>query len=398
MIGGGQLARMMAPEASELGVELRILAESPEVCAAAVVPTAPVGDYRDLDALRRFALGVDVVTFDHEHVPSEHLHALLAEGVNVQPGPEALIHAQDKIEMRRAVERLGLPNPAWAAVSSPEELIDFGERAGWPVVLKTPRGGYDGKGVMIVEHDDARGEAVAEWFAAARESGVDEGALLAEEKVPFSRELSALVARRPSGEARAWDVVESIQVDSVCDEIIAPAPGISPETAEAAREAALSIARELGVTGVMAAELFEVPGRGPGFVVNELAMRPHNSGHWTMDGSVTSQFEQHLRAVLDLPLGGTGRTAESTVMKNYLGGSNPDLFSAYPAAMAAHPDAKVHTYGKGVRPGRKVGHVNVTGPAAEVARLREEAAGAAGIIRDGAPQDAAEHPWNRSER
>lgn len=383
VVGGGQLARMMAPEAIALGIDLRILAESPEVCAAAVVPQAPVGDYTDLDALRRFALGVDVLTFDHEHVPGELLRSLVEEGVDVQPRPEALIHAQDKIEMRRAVDRLGLPNPRWAAVRSVEDLRAFGEESGWPVVLKTPRGGYDGKGVMVLDSAEDRGEEVAAWFARAAESGVDDGALLAEEKVPFSRELSALVARRPSGESRAWDVAESIQVDSVCDEVLVPAPGISPETERAAREAALRIAEELGVTGVMAAELFEVPGRGPGFLVNELAMRPHNSGHWTQDGSATSQFEQHLRAVLDLPLGSTERIGgTATVMKNFLGGSNQDLFSAYPTVMAEYPEAKIHAYGKGVRPGRKVGHVNATGPVEDLDRLRRVATGAADGIRD----------------
>ncbi len=382
VIGGGQLARMMAPVASELGIELRVLAESPEVCAAAVVPHSPVGDYTDLTALREFSRGVDVVTFDHEHVPTEHLRALLTDGVAVHPGPGALIHAQDKIAMRRAVDRLGLPNPRWAAVSSPAELHSFGEEAGWPVVLKTPRGGYDGKGVMLVEAHEVDSADVADWFRRAQDAGWTDGALLAEEKVEFSRELSALVARRPSGQIAAWEVAESIQVNSVCDEVIVPAPGLPEETAKAASDAARRIAEELDVTGVMAAELFETPGRGPGFLVNELAMRPHNSGHWTQDGSVTSQFEQHLRAVLDLPLGSTDRVAPVSVMKNFLGGSNPNLFAAYPSVMAEFPRAKIHTYGKSVREGRKVGHVNVTGSHDEVESLRRIARGAAEGIRD----------------
>lgn len=382
VIGGGQLARMMAPVASELGIELRVLAESPGACAAAVVPTSPVGDYTDLTTLRDFAEGVDVVTFDHEHVPTEHLRALLADGVSVHPGPNALIHAQDKIEMRRAVDRLGLPNPRWAAVTSPEELREFGKSAGWPVVLKTPRGGYDGKGVMLVESHEVDSDEVASWFQRAVDAGWNEAALLAEEKVDFSRELSALVARRPSGHIRAWDVAESIQVNSVCDEVIVPAPNLSEDISAAATDAAKRLADELGVTGVMAAELFETPGRGQGFLVNELAMRPHNSGHWTQDGSVTSQFEQHLRAVLDLPLGSTERVAPATVMKNFLGGSNPNLFAAYPSVMSEYPRAKIHTYGKSVRPDRKVGHVNVTGDIADVEELRAIARGAADGIRD----------------
>ncbi|KLU09181.1 MULTISPECIES: 5-(carboxyamino)imidazole ribonucleotide synthase [Kocuria] len=369
---------MMAPSATALGIELRVLAEGPDVSAVAAVPTAPVGDYTDLEALRRFAADVDVLTFDHEHVPTEHLHALLAEGVAVRPGPDALVHAQDKLRMREAVQRLGLPNPRWAAVADADELVAFGEEAGWPVVLKTPRGGYDGKGVMVLDTAaDARGEEPAQWFART------DGPLLAEEKVPFSRELSALVARTPSGEVRAWPVVESIQVAGVCDEVLAPAPDLQPAVAAAAAHAALTLATELGVTGVLAVELFESPGRGPGFLVNELAMRPHNSGHWTMDGSVTSQFEQHLRAVLDLPLGETGLIGGSAVMKNYLGGANQDLFGAYRDAMSAEPRAKIHNYGKAVRPGRKIGHVNITGAADEIPELRRRASRAAAVLRDG---------------
>ncbi|MFJ3957643.1 5-(carboxyamino)imidazole ribonucleotide synthase [Arthrobacter sp. NPDC090010] len=377
VIGGGQLARMMAPEAVELGIELRVLAEGPEVSAVAAVKTTPVGDYRDLDALREFARDVDVLTFDHEHVPTEHLRALIAEGVNVQPGPDALVHAQDKLVMRTAVDRLGLPNPEWASVGSVEDLLDFGSRIGWPVVLKTPRGGYDGKGVRIVDGpEDAA--ACADWFASM-------SPLLAEAKVNFTRELSVLVARTPGGEERVWPVAHTIQVDGVCDEVIVPAPSLDPAVAQAAEAAALRIAAELGVTGVMAAELFETPGQGEGFLINELAMRPHNTGHWTQDGSVTSQFEQHLRAVLDLPLGATGVLGGVAVMRNFLGGANQDIYSAMPAALAAVPGAKVHNYGKSVRPGRKIGHVNVVSQnAADAELLREQAGRVASILRDGA--------------
>jgi 5-(carboxyamino)imidazole ribonucleotide synthase len=366
---------MMAPSAVALGFELRVLAESSDVSAVKAVSQAPVGDYRDLSTLRAFAEGLDVMTFDHEHVPTKHLHTLIEEGVNVQPHPGALIYAQDKLRMREAVERLGLPNPDWAAVSTVGELVAFGDKTGWPVVLKTPRGGYDGKGVRVID-DAAAAAAAADWFTGTP--------LLAEDKVEFSRELSALVARRPSGEAKAWPVVHTIQVQGVCDEVIAPAQELPAEVAAAAQQAALRLAEELGVTGVMAAELFETPGTGEGFVVNELAMRPHNTGHWTMDGCVTSQFEQHLRAVLDLPLGDTGVLGGAVVMKNYLGGANTDLFSAYPQALAAEPGVKLHGYGKSVRPGRKIGHVNVVGAAADIPDLRRRADRVASIIRDGA--------------
>ena len=304
---------------------------------------APVGDYTDLDHLLEFSRGLDVLTFDHEHVPTEHLRSLQRAGVNVHPGPDALVNAQDKLVMRAAIDRLELPNPRWAAVDDVAGLVAFGEDIGWPVVLKTPRGGYDGKGVRIVD-SAAEAADTAEWFAAM-------SPLLAEAKVDFSRELSALVARTPDGESRAWPVVHTIQVDGVCDEVIAPALDIPLEVAAAAESAALRIASELGVTGVMAVELFETPGVGAGFLINELAMRPHNTGHWTQDGSVTSQFEQHLRAVLNLPLGATDLLGPVVVMKNFLGGENQNLFSAYPRS----PRERTSREGPLLRQGRPTG-------------------------------------------
>ncbi|WP_113717103.1 5-(carboxyamino)imidazole ribonucleotide synthase [Arthrobacter dokdonensis] len=376
VVGGGQLARMMAPAAVALGFHLHVLAEAADVSAVDAVAQAPVGDYLDLDTLREFARGLDVLTFDHEHVPNGHLQVLIKEGVNVQPRPEALINAQDKLVMRAAIERLGLPNPAWAAVASVEEITAFGEATGWPVVLKMPRGGYDGKGVAFLRTASDAAD-FGGWFDAM-------SPLLVEEAVDFSRELSALVARTPSGAALAWPVAESIQVAGVCDEVIAPAPGLPADVEAAAEAAALTIAAELGVTGVMAAELFETPGRAPGYLINELAMRPHNTGHWTMDGAVTGQFEQHLRAVLDLPLGATAALGDIVAMKNILGGDNEDLFSAYAQALAAEPTVKVHSYGKSVRPGRKVGHVTVIGGKGDdVAAVRARATTVANIIRDG---------------
>jgi len=367
---------MMAPAATALGFELRVLAEGDDVSAVSAVSSSPVGDYKDLQTLLDFAEGLDVMTFDHEHVPTAHLRALQDAGVNVQPGPDALVNAQDKLVMRAAIDRLELPNPAWASVPDVAALVSFGDETGWPVVLKMPRGGYDGKGVRVVASaEEAAG--TAEWFAAM-------SPLLAEAKVEFTRELSALVARTPDGEARAWPVVHTIQVDGVCDEVIAPALDIPVEVAAAAEDAALRIAGELGVTGVLAVELFETPGTGAGFLINELAMRPHNTGHWTQDGSVTSQFEQHLRAVLNLPLGATDVLAPVVVMKNFLGGENEDLFSAFPLALASEPAAKVHCYGKSVRPGRKIGHVNLAGlSTADVDSVRRRATMVANIIRDG---------------
>lgn len=378
VVGGGQLARMLAPAAIELGIHLHVLAESEDVSATSAARYT-VGDYRDLDTLMRFAATVDVLTFDHEHVPTEHLRTLEDSGVAVRPGPEALQYAQDKLKMRGIADELGLPNPVWAAVDSVEALVSFGEEHGWPVVLKTPRGGYDGKGVRVVRTPEEAAETT-EWFE------LDFPALLVEQLVPFSRELSAQVARRPSGEVAIYPVAESLQTDSVCDVVTAPAPGLDPEVAAAAAEAASTLAERLGVVGMLAVELFETPGTGPGFLINELAMRPHNSGHWSMDGAVTGQFEQHLRAVLDLPLGSTQPLGAYTVMKNYLGGANQDLYSAFDRAMSEYPSAKIHAYGKSVRPGRKVGHINVIAATEQdLDQARAIAEGAASVIRDGVP-------------
>lgn len=371
---------MMAPAAAELDVELRLLAGSPTASAAQVIPRTTLGDYRSVDDVLAFCREVDVVTFDHEHVPAEVLSALQDAGKALHPGPHALRYAQDKLAMRRAVEELGLPNPRWAEVASVEELRRFGDDAGWPVVLKTPRGGYDGKGVRIIR-DAASAEEAADWFARAAAEDPAEGAagLLAEEKVPYTRELSAQVARSASGESVSYPVVESNQTDGVCDEVIAPAPHTSSGHLRAAERVALTIAERLDVTGMLAVELFEIAeedaqeavagrdARPPGVYVNELAMRPHNSGHWSMDGAVTGQFEQHLRAVLGLPLGAAealGGAGGHTVMKNLLGSRSghrdgADLHAAVPAAMRRSPHSKVHLYGKEQRPGRKVGHVNI---------------------------------------
>jgi 5-(carboxyamino)imidazole ribonucleotide synthase len=349
VIGGGQLARMLAEPAAAMGVPLRLLAEADGVSAAQVIPDHTVGDYRDLETLRSVVKGCSVVTFDHEHVPTEHLRTLASE-LAVRPGPDALVHAQDKAVMRERLGALGVPCPRNAVVSTPEDVAAFG----LPCVLKTTRGGYDGKGVWMV---DAAEQSV-EAFAAAERAGVQ---ILAEELVDFRRELSALVARSPSGQVAAWPVVESVQRDGVCNEVIAPAPGLDPALAVHAEQVAMRIAAELDVVGILAVELFETSdGR---ILVNELAMRPHNTGHWTQDGSVTSQFENHLRAVLDLPLGAPEARAPWTVMVNILGGATHTgrLYDGYPHALARDPRLKVHLYGKGLRPGRKVGHVNAYG-------------------------------------
>ncbi|MGJ5591216.1 5-(carboxyamino)imidazole ribonucleotide synthase [Micrococcus lylae] len=382
VIGGGQLARMMAGPAAELGVRFSVLAEAPDASAAQVAPHT-VGDHTDLEALRAFARTVDVITFDHEHVPTEHLRALEEEGVAVRPGPDALQYAQDKLAMRAAIEELGLPNPAWAPVSDVDEILAFGAEHGWPMILKTPRGGYDGKGVLRLDSaEDVRSSAADGTLGTWLGAGI--APLLAEEFVPFTRELSAQVARTPSGELKSYPVVDSVQTNGVCDLVTAPAQDLSDELADAAASAARAIAERLGVTGMLAVEMFQTGEGADGFQVNELAMRPHNSGHWSMDGAVTGQFEQHARAVLDLPLGDVSLHGEAVVMKNLLGGANEDLYAEVPHALGSFPEAKVHLYGKGVRPGRKLGHVNVVvRTAADLPHAVEAAEAAVARIRDG---------------
>jgi 5-(carboxyamino)imidazole ribonucleotide synthase len=361
VVGAGQLARMMIPPAIELGIELRVFAESRGESANLAVTAT--GDFLNAAELLHFARDVDVLTFDHEHVPQSVLAELTKAGVAVRPAPAALLNAQDKLAMRERLDSLGLPMPDWARITGEHDLESFLRAHGDRAVLKTSRGGYDGKGVRVVRSvADA-----ADWIAVGDD-------LLAEELVDFRRELAQLVARRPSGELALWPIVESIQRDGVCAEVLAPAPGSAGTISEVAAGIARSIATELEVTGVLAVELFETT--DDRLVINELAMRPHNTGHWSIDGSVTSQFEQHLRAVLDLPLGSTSASAPWSVMVNVLGGPSSGLLaSEYPIALADQPAVKFHNYGKQSRPGRKVGHVTATGDDLDdvVARARSAA-------------------------
>nr|WP_102142828.1 5-(carboxyamino)imidazole ribonucleotide synthase [Mycobacterium sp. QGD 101] len=368
MIGGGQLARMTHQAAIALGQTLRVQVAETDEPAAQVSPDIVLGSHTDLDDLRRAAEGATVLTFDHEHVPTALLEKLVAEGVNVAPPPQALVHAQDKLVMRRRLEAMGAPIPRYAAVESVDDVEEFVRRVDGPVVIKTVRGGYDGKGVMMAD-DLAQAREIAGRYLA------DGVAVLVEERVAMRRELAALVARSPFGQGAAWPVVETVQRDGICVLVLAPAPELPDELGSAAQELALRLASELGVIGVLAVELFEtVEG---GLLVNELAMRPHNSGHWTMDGAVTSQFEQHLRAVLDYPLGDTGAITPVTVMANVLGAPQTPAMSMDERVhhlFARLPDAKIHLYGKAERPGRKIGHVNMTGSDLDFLRERAERA------------------------
>jgi len=374
MVGGGQLARMTHQAAIALGQSLRILSAGPDESAALVASEVQLGDHGELADLQRLAEGATVVTFDHEHVPTEHLRTLVEAGHRVAPPPEALLHAQDKLVLRRALAAAGEPQPAWAEVGSAADVAAFAGAHGWPVVLKTPRGGYDGKGVFVVPDADAAAALIDRH-----------GTLLAEERVPMVRELSAQVARSPFGQVAVWPVVETVQRNGVCAEVLAPAPGLDDELATAAQELAVRIADRLGVVGMLAVELFQT---AEGVLVNELAMRPHNSGHWTIEGARTSQFEQHLRAVLDYPLGATSMTAPVVVMANVLGGAAADENWSGPAVdermhhlMAHWPDVKLHWYGKGQRRGRKLGHVTALGE--DLAEVRARAVAAARYLADG---------------
>jgi 5-(carboxyamino)imidazole ribonucleotide synthase len=370
MVGAGQLARMTCPAAVGLGIGFRVLAGAPDESAAQVCAGTELGDYRSLDDLMDFGRRCDVVTFDHEHVPGPHLRAMERAGLTTRPGPDALRYAQDKRAMRERLARLGVPCPAYASVTGLDDVTAFAGGSGWPVVLKAVSGGYDGKGVWVCR--------TPEEAAAVLAHGID---LIVEEHVAFERELAVLVARSPSGQGAAYPVVQTVQRDGVCREVLAPAPGLPEETAEEAQRLGLAIAAGVGVTGLLAVELFETRA---GLLVNELAMRPHNSGHWTIEGARTSQFEQHLRAVLDLPLGAPVLAAPRAVMVNILGG-DPDLYSRLVHVMAADPGVKVHLYGKAVRPGRKVGHVTVVGD--DLEDLRGRAARAANYLRHGSEDE-----------
>jgi 5-(carboxyamino)imidazole ribonucleotide synthase len=366
MVGGGQLARMTSQAATGLGVGFRVLAGHASDSAAQVVAGTRLGDYRSLEDLRAFAAGCDVLTFDHEHVPALHLQALLRDGITVRPDAAALRFTQDKLAMRERVAGLGIACPRFAPVRTIAEVEAFADGT-WPLVLKAVSGGYDGKGVWVCESAAEAADVLAH--------GID---LIAEEYVAFDRELAVLAARSPHRQGAVYPVVQTVQRDGICREVIAPAPGLTPGRQALAAELALRIADQLGVTGLLAVEMFETPA---GLMVNELAMRPHNTGHWTIEGARTSQFEQHLRAVLDLPLGSPQPAAPAAVMANVLGGDDEDVYDRYIHVMAADPAVKVHMYGKQVRPGRKIGHVTVLGE--DVADLADRARRAASYLRWG---------------
>lgn len=348
MVGAGQLARMTQQAAIALDVELRVLAASPDDPAVRAGAQAVYGDPASLDDLRALADGCDAVTFDHEQIPPEHLAALHEEGVPLAPGPQAKLLAQDKLHARRVLADAGFPVPPFAHVRTREEAEAFAAEHGDALVAKAPRDGYDGRGVWMVH-----GPAEVAELLTDRPAG-----LLLEPRLAIERELAVMVARSAAGECVAYPVVETVQQDAMCREIHAPAPVDAPVAREAGAMA-VEMAGRIGAVGVMAVELFDTP---DGVLVNELALRPHNSGHYTIEGAVTSQFEQHLRAVLGWPLGDTALTAPAVVTVNVVGAADGSDPGARTAQALGVPGVHVHLYGKAARPGRKLGHVTVCGP------------------------------------
>jgi 5-(carboxyamino)imidazole ribonucleotide synthase len=351
MIGGGQLSRMTHQAAAGLGVGFRVLAQNQDDSAARLVGESALGDPDDPQAATDFAVKCDVVTFDHEQVPPSTLAAMVAAGAVLRPGPDALVLAQDKAAMRSRLGETGIPVPSWAVVEDLAEARSFMQRHGGRGVLKLTRGGYDGRGVWICR-DEAELERA---MANVRPTGAE---WLMEELVDFEQELAALVARRANGDVVAYPVVRTVQVNGMCAEVIAPAPNISADLVSQAKDIALKVAELTGVVGILAVELLQT---AEGVLVNELAMRPHNSGHWSIDGAVTSQFENHARAVLDLPLGDTHPRQDWAVMVNVVGRGSDDIYRRYEQVLARDPALKIHLYGKSVRSGRKLGHVTAYG-------------------------------------
>ncbi len=364
MVGAGQLARMTHQSLIGLALPLRILADGPADSAVPVAGDVTVASRDDLDDLDAFASSCDVVTFDHELVDSGLLSTLEDRGHVLRPSPAAMRFAQDKLHQRERLAAAGFPVPEHREVSDLRDLVAFGDGVGWPVVVKAVRGGYDGRGVWVVSDADA---AAGLW----RDTRAEAPGLLVEAHVPIERELAVAVVRRHSGEERAYAVTETVQSDGICVELVVPAP-VPEDVAAAATELAERVVRHVDGVGVVALELFQT---ADGLVVNELALRPHNSVHWTIEGARTSQFQNHVRAVLDLPLGDTALTAPAVATVNVLGPADGSDPRARLSAALEVPGVAVHLYGKEARPGRKLGHVTAIGdgPAETRERARRAA-------------------------
>ena len=339
IIGGGQLGRMLALAGHDLGISCTTLDPAPASPAAQVAPSI-TGAYDDVDALARLAEGADVLTYEFENVPAASVRSLVEGGATVLPSATSLAAAQDRVAEKTLFEEVGLPVPPWATVHDPESLHAAVDSVGVPAVLKTRRLGYDGKGQAIVRHGELAEDA---WRS------VGEVPSILEPMIPFTRELSILGVRGRDGEVRCWPLIQNTHRHGILRESLAPAPDAGPDLQAVAEGHAAALMTRLGHVGVLAIELFDT---AEGLLGNEFAPRVHNSGHWTIEGALTSQFENHLRAICGLPLGPTAARATS-VMVNLLGGPYD------PTGLLGVSGAHVHLYGKEPRPGRKVGHVTV---------------------------------------
>jgi len=362
IIGAGQLARMTAQAAISLAVDTKVLAVLPTDPACVAATAVEIGDPNDPAALQRFVAGCDVVTFDHERVDPTLLARIETEGVRVRPSA-AVLHFSDKAHQRVELAAHGFPVPPFDVVTTASEVVAFAAAHDWPVVAKTAVGGYDGRGVFVLENRDQ---------AVATIGGLAGRRVVVEPMLDISAEIAVLVARRPSGDSAVYPMVETIQHDGICLETIAPAT-IDPDLRTQARNIAESIAETIGSVGILAVEFFITP---DGVIVNELAPRPHNSGHWTIEGAITSQFENHVRGILDWPLGDTSLAAPAVAMANILGGAPSARPDDLPGALSVS-GAHVHLYAKPTRPGRKLGHITATGPDQTVALHRARTALAA---------------------
>jgi 5-(carboxyamino)imidazole ribonucleotide synthase len=342
---------MMAVAANDLGIDFKVFAAIPNDSAAQVTHFV-LGDYTDVNSVLAFAKNCDILTFEHELVPQSVIKAVEAAGIKVYPKSESFTFSQDKLEMRKKVAQLGLPNPKWQKYQGGKSEISF------PLIAKLPAGGYDGRGVYVINSEE-------ELLEQKKKTGT----LLLEEKLNFDFEISVMVARSPHNQAATWPATLTIQSDGICTSTVTPVPDFSAALSEKVQAAALAIAAGISLVGVMAVEMFAM---GESFYINELALRPHNSGHWSIEGSLTSQFEQHLRAILDLPLGDTAMRSRYAVMGNVLGGEKSDMYRPYLHLMARTPGLKFHQYGKEVKPGRKIGHVTMCGE--NLLQLQQEVA------------------------
>jgi 5-(carboxyamino)imidazole ribonucleotide synthase len=360
---------MSAAPAIALDLRLAVLANRADDGAAQVIPEVTFGDADDPIAVRELAARCDVLTFDHELVDAEMLEQLERDSFAVRPSAAVMRLSQSKRMQRERFRALGLPVPKFLVVDDRSLVEEFAGRVGMPLVVKADRGGYDGRGVWTVEDLPALDSVLGEL----EERGITP---ILEERVPLERELAMQVARRPSGEMRSYPLVETVQVDGMLRELIAPAPEADALQDEA-RRIVEAIAEDCGVVGLLAVEFFQVDGR---LLINEIATRPHNSGHYSIEGAVTSQFEQHLRAVVDLPLGSTKATAPWAVTENIVGGASGASPVSRLARVLELDGVHVHLYGKDARPGRKIGHLTVLGDG--LASTRELARKAARILNE----------------